>query len=387
MMNSFKNKRIWLRLVRKRYNRRIRCELGKKIRRKKFLNLVLEEKRLKKHGIESVHAPAILALAPHKLDGDNSYESEHAQFVEFKDKLELAAQNAYQNSDKRLMISFTKTYALYADACILLMATLDSIKHRYPDLRFIVKRPDKNLHKKPNKDKHQQFFVDAVFCHIGLYKLLGLNYCNNTVHRNVQSWHYVYSDQADGDVTNPIFDKLEAMGMANLSELYGSVIESIANAMEHAYNPNIVTERQFPVHRWWMLMAKMDDKLRLLICDLGHGIPNTLRENKEEGVLQEVFKLVFSLLKRKMSSDSADILASTLIKETRTKLAYRGKGGKDLKYFIEKMPESNMMIHSNRGSYRYSNGKLNAIVYDNQKSINGTLITWSMPIAEDHKEE
>lgn len=118
------------------------------------------------------------------------------------------------------------------------------------------------------------------------------------------------------------------MGMANLSELYGSVIESIANAMEHAYNPDIATERQFPVHRWWMLMAKMDDKLRLLICDLGHGIPNTLRENKEEGVLQEVFKLVFSLLKREMKSDSADILASTLIKETRTKLAYRGRGGK-----------------------------------------------------------
>ena len=46
MMNSFKNKRIWLRLARKRYNRRIRCELGNKIRRKKFLDLVLEKQRL-----------------------------------------------------------------------------------------------------------------------------------------------------------------------------------------------------------------------------------------------------------------------------------------------------------------------------------------------------
>ena len=103
-----------------------------------------------------------------------------------------------------------------------------------------------------------------------------------------KSWHYVCSDEANGDV--PILFLMNwKNGLANLSELYGGVIEGISNAVEHAYNKDIKTERNFVLKRWWMLIAEINDEFMLYVCDLGHGIPNTLRFNKDPSLLQAVF--------------------------------------------------------------------------------------------------
>ena len=45
--------------------------------------------------------------------------------------------------------------------------------------------------------------------------------------------------------------------------IYPSYIEAIANAVEHAYAQNIYSEREFPIKRWWMLLAILEGKLSL----------------------------------------------------------------------------------------------------------------------------
>ncbi|RDE87455.1 hypothetical protein DPV90_00045 [Aggregatibacter aphrophilus] len=383
MKKSYKSKKIWIHLVKKRTKRKLRELIHKNRVRKHKLKLALFEKKLLRQNIPCVKAPDVLLLAPSKLDKKRkSEDTEHARFIKFKNELQRTADKVVASGKNKLMISFLNTYYLYADACILLIAIIDSIKQQYPQLRFLLQRPDRCLHNhRPSKDKHIKFNVDAVFCHIGLYKLLGYDYKTNVQQKNVQSWHYVFSDAADGDVTSPIFDQLEKMGLANLSELYGGVIEGIANAVEHAYNEQITTERVFPLRRWWMLVAELEEQLLLFICDLGHGIPKTLRFNKDPKLLDRIFTLVGNL----GSTDCKDIKAATLIKKTRTQLSHRGKGGQDIRTFIEKTNGSAMRIYSNRGVYHYNNrnGKLIEKLYDDSLSIDGTLLYWIIPLNQE----
>lgn len=383
MFFNFKNKRIWENFRKKKLSRSLKALNRKRRSRNYKLKLRIQEKKLKNAGVPCIKAPEVLALAPSVLNKKETQNggSEHTRFVRFKNELWRAAQEVSEKGINKLMISFAETRYLYADACILLIATIDSLQHQYKSLKFLLKRPDKTLNKyKPRKEKHIAFNVDAVFCHVGLYKLMGFDYKTNSTQRNVTSWHYILSNEVDGTLTTPIFKELEKMGLKNSSDLYSGVIEGIANAVEHAYNPMIESDRVFSVHRWWMLVAELDGNLMLYVCDLGHGIPNTLRFNKDQSLLAAIFEKV----KNMGSTDCKDIKASTLIKETRTKLSHRGKGGQDIKTFIEKTANSAMTIYSNRGTYRYNNqtSKVREILYDNELSISGTLLHWIVPIGK-----
>ena len=382
---SYKSKLIWMRLVKKRTRRNSRILLNRRKIRAKRLKISLIEKKLIWHNIPCIKAPEILALSTAGLSKKEAkHGTEHTRFVRFKNELQATADRVCASGKNQMMISFLETQYLYADACILLIAVIDSLKTQYPQLRFLVQRPNKSLQNhRPTRDKYNTFNVDAVFCHIGLYKLLGYDYTTKVKHKYVQSWHYVCSDEANGDVTNPIFDELEKMKLANLSELYGGVIEGISNAVEHAYNKDIKTERNFVLKRWWMLIAEINDEFMLYVCDLGHGIPNTLRFNKDPSLLQAVFDKVKGLA----STDSRDIKVATLLKATKTKLAYRGKGGQDIKTFIDKTPHSRMSIYSNRGLYRYNNNVtgVKEKLLNNELSIDGTLLHWAIPFKKKDK--
>lgn len=193
----------------------------------------------------------------------------------------------------------------------------------------------------------------------------------------MQSWHYVFNDEVDGSITEPIFLELDKMGLKNQNELYSGVAEGIANAVEHAYNREIESEREFPLRRWWMLMSKFDNNLQLYVCDLGHGIPRTLRFKKDPKLLEAIFAKVKDLA----STDCKDIKAATLMRETSTGKYNRGKGTQDMKSFVEITKGSSVSIYSNRGTFRYNHGtRLREVVYENTLSINGTLLYWQIPL-------
>nr|DAP98495.1 MAG TPA: hypothetical protein [Caudoviricetes sp.] len=309
-------------------------------------------------------------IAPYKiiLAKEIGYE-----FVAFKEELEEKAKLAAR-SRSRLKLNFRDTDIIDAAACSVLIAVLDTIKSQYRTLKFQIVRPKS---KPADHRKHIPYDVDAIFCHIGLYKSLGFNYTSSSSQENVKCWHYVYSDSADGEITKPLLDELKSMGVKGI---YPSYIEAIANAVEHAYAQNIYSEREFPIKRWWMLLAILEGKLSLFVCDLGHGIPNTLEKTQKANVLSAIWNRLKQL--GKPTKDCLYIKASTLIKETRTGLGHRGKGGSDIRSFIDKTPGSRLIIRSNRGMYVYNGKDKPDLTKESRYSINGTVVQWNIPLQE-----
>ncbi|WP_105900230.1 hypothetical protein [Haemophilus influenzae] len=346
----------WLRMVKKRTLRSILSR--KKHKRRPFTNKV-STKRM------TVIAPKVLSLGLHY----------HESFVSFKNTLEKLCHEANRSS-QQVRINFRETEILSADACTILIATIDTIRFLYPDLKFSIIRP-KN---KPNDYRLQnkmKYDVDAVFCHIGLYKLLGFNYTSHTSKQNVLCWHYIQGDEADGAITKPLKDELKNMGIST-SGLYRTWIEGISNAVEHAYDTKIPTKRFFSIKRWWMLLAVLNDEMSIFVCDLGHGIPNTLEYTQDENFLLKLWKDVLKLTS-KPTNDCLYIKAAAAIKESRTELEYRGKGSTDIKSLIKENDGSVLFIHSNKGTYTFSHNG-NERCYENRSSINGTIIQWNIPL-------
>lgn len=325
----------------------------KSIAKKKLLNRLCVE----------VYAPNKIILA---------HEISHT-FVTFKKELEEKAKLASQ-SHRILKLNFRETYVIDAPACAVLIATLDSIRNQYLGLKFGIIRPKT---KPADQRRRGPYDVDGVFCHIGLYRMLGFNYTSSSAQKNVKCWHFIQSDSTDGSITAPLLDELKTMGI-NTKGMYTSYIEAIANAVEHAYADNIQTHRTFPIKRWWMLLAILDNELSLFVCNLGHGIPNTLEKTQKEPILKLLWRRL--KLSGKPSEDSLCIKASTLIKETRTGLEHRGKGGDDIRSIIDKTPNSRLIIRSNRGMYVYNGKDKPDLKGDSPYSIDGTVVEWNLPL-------
>ncbi|WP_449236222.1 hypothetical protein [Aggregatibacter kilianii] len=68
MKKSYKSKKIWIHLVKKRTKRKLRELIHKNRVRKHKLKLALFEKKLLRQNIPCVKAPDVLLLAPSKLD-------------------------------------------------------------------------------------------------------------------------------------------------------------------------------------------------------------------------------------------------------------------------------------------------------------------------------
>lgn len=294
-------------------------------------------------------------------------------FVLFKTEIEEKSKLASQ-SHRILKLNFRETAIIDAPACAVLIATLDTIRNQFPELKFKVMRPKA---KPADQRKRSPYDVDGVFCHIGLYKMLGFNYSSSSSQKNVKCWHFIQSDNTDGSITTPLLNELKAMGI-NTKGMYSSYIEAIANAVEHAYAENIPTHRKFAVKRWWMLLAVLDNELSLFVCDLGHGIPNTLEKTQHAKILAKIWEKLKQL--GKPTKDSIYIKASTMIKETRTGRGYRGKGGEDIRSIIDKTPNSRLIIRSNRGMYVYNGKNKPELTKESTYSIQGTVIQWNLPL-------
>ncbi|HDR0626815.1 TPA: hypothetical protein ACPDW7_001852 [Pasteurella multocida] len=346
----------WLRMVRKRT----------------FRNILSKKKNKDPQPKNKISTKGMTIIAPKVLSLSLRY---HEVFVSFKNTLERLCFEA-NSSERQVRINFRETEVLSADACAVFIATIDTIRFSYPNLKFSIIRP-KN---KPNDYRIQnkmKYDVDAVFCHIGLYKLLGFNYTSSSSKQNVICWHYIQGNEADGSITKPLKDELENIGIST-SGLYRTWIEGISNAVEHAYNTTIPTKRSFPLKRWWMLLAVLDNEMSIFVCDLGHGIPNTLEYTQEERFLSRLWKEVLKLA-TKPTNDCLYIKAAAAIKESRTELEYRGKGSTDIKSLIKENKGSVLFIHSNKGTYTFAHTG-NERCYENKSSINGTIIQWNIPL-------
>ncbi|WP_264876291.1 hypothetical protein [Vibrio agarivorans] len=327
----------------------------------------------KQHGKSGARkADEISSMAPSRIDLYN--HRYHTEFVAFKQDLEKKAdESAQSNYRKKLRICFRNTTHITAAAGLLMIATVDNIVAKHPLLKFTVTRPPK----RNCQQSQYENLVDSVLVRVGFYKLIGHeNIKRRCDAANVKCWKYAHGDDANGEIPARLIQELSSYGVQT-NKLYRSCFEAVANATEHAYTDKVKAKRSFNLERWWFFVGVLDDKITVLICDLGHGIPDTLEVTQSKGMLSKIFDKLG--LKTKPTEDCVLIRASTMVKESRTGKEFRGKGGTDVKTYVDQTDGSEMLILSNHGYYKYLGEDTPSKAYDNKMSVGGTIIQWTIP--------
>lgn len=117
--------------------------------------------------------------------------------------------------------------------------------------------------------------------------------------------------------------------------------------------------------------------LSVVFCDLGVGIPNSLPFSDDAG--WKKWYLIMSRLGLNKKGDAKLIQGAIRHSRTRTRKHNRGKGLTQIVETIAATKGGMAIILSNRGWYQIQEGKETFGDYD--MSINGTIISWQMPLA------
>lgn len=318
----------------------------------------------------------IRVIAPSIL---NFYKPKHfGPTNTFIQNLQKAIKQAHNQKNTKVSICFRSTNLITAAAAISLFSETDRSVKKYPNVNFSVVKPPKTLLSK--KDRTPFPLVDSVLNRLGFYELLGQPSRHLRELANVRCWKHAVGRVADGEVAASLIEQAKEAGI-DTNILYRSSLEALANAVEHAYSQEIASKADLTDNRWWMFIAILNGRLVILISDLGHGIPNTLEKTQPP----EVLRKIWGLLGGKATTDCKIIEASTLVKRTRTQKQNRGKGGKDLTSVIDSHPGSTLTIFSGHGVYQYkgTHAPKRGYAFETRSPINGTIVEWSIPIAND----
>ncbi|WP_163373316.1 hypothetical protein [Endozoicomonas acroporae] len=126
--------------------------------------------------------------------------------------------------------------------------------------------------------------------------------------------------------------------------------------------------------RWWMLIARDERMIHILVCDLGIGIPVSFPKSYAAH-----WNRFLVSLGNDRPEDTVIIKEAMQYAATRTREANRGKGLADFKKPVDNTVGSRLHVLSNRGFYSYKANSRTSSGFDSKKSLGGTLIEWIIP--------
>lgn len=254
-------------------------------------------------------------------------------------------------------VSFIKTKHLVPCGTLLFAARLVNMLLLYPG-KITSNYP---------KDK----VVEQLFQHIGLLGLLGNSSRQSITDDSVRYWHFLSGTTADAEIFKDLFREYKQKLKEDVtSGLYEGMSEAITNSIQHAYS-NANEHERLHKTKWWMFSQEKDGKLSVVICDLGIGIPKSLKMKLSENILYLTRRNVDSKL-------IADAVKSN---RTSTNLGYRGKGLPDMLDFVKNFKVGGFSIYSLHGSYIYNAETEKESTEYYKIQVPGTLIQWQIPLA------
>jgi hypothetical protein len=316
----------------------------------------------KRTPIGFVAAPSILDLY---------FPKNHNKTTEFLRSLRAAARR-----QKKVHICFRNTKAITASGGIIFRSELDRLVTSFGAAKFKILPPQQRR----DKYGHPDPTVESVLIQIGTFKLLNQSERKiRPLPANVDCWNVECGTAAEGSIAGTMLKAISArIPNKTRGSLYRGAIEALSNCVEHAYRETREDGLNIEDKRWWMFTSIQNNRLIVLVCDLGVGIPNTIRDTQEAGLIQ----LIFEKFGFKANSDASWIKTATLVKETRTKETNRGKGGGDLRNLVSIDKSAVLSIFSNKGQYRCSTVRNTRaeteILLEHKHSIFGTIVEWSV---------
>ena len=291
-------------------------------------------------------------------------------------------------------IDFSFTLKMITDGTLLFYAELDKLARQ---LKIALPGRSRMIRCSYPEDH----VVEQVLQQIGIYKVIGKIGRADIDHENVKHW------QAFTGIRLPVAEQAEQM-RESYQDSAGSELmtmrlnvgiqEAIINCVKHAYEyPQSAAKPQFNREsRWWMFTQVKDGKLSVALCDLGIGIPASLRsadtdESKEENWKTAIVKDFLALFGRPVESESQSdallIQAAFELGRSKTKKPNRGKGLSDIKQVLEKAGEGNLQLYSGRGYYRFEPLGCKESTHNYLEPVSGTLILWTIPDRDDESNE
>lgn len=353
-------------------------QLRRWLKRNKWANL--RESSRKNSSRKS--KPRKILIAPQHIDlyRKDNYEALCSFLIEFRSA-------ASQNSG--VIVSFRNTETITAAGGILFLSEVDRAVTKYGRQRVKAIRPPSTTAKHGRKIQ----LVESILNQIGFFTLLGDKNRNCPTYHNVECWRSAQGIKADGQVAGELLNTVPAefLDQDKLKGLYRGVIEALSNSVEHAYPSGRSDGRDALDRRWWMFTAITESALVVLVCDLGVGIPVTIKNTQPRGFLQHLLSMVrLGNANDPDNATDADLIeAATLVKRTRTAKTHRGLGGSDLRQLVEgskaipSTKNSGLSIYSNKGRFRLYHRDGTGITSekrDHRNSILGTIVEWSIEV-------
>ncbi|MDM9653983.1 ATP-binding protein [Pseudomonas wenzhouensis] len=227
--------------------------------------------------------------------------------------------------------------------------------------------------------------VEKVFQQIGLLKLLSKDHRLEITEddRDVYHWRFATGTVVSPADADPILKGIKDQIPSTFRRIVVGVEEAMDNAVHHGYieSRGDRLSMSYPgcdERRWWLFAEVLDDWLHVAFCDLGIGISRSLPSRWAE----EVKDLVQMAL-TKGRRDVRMVARAFELGRTRTKKGHRGKGLKNIAAAARELGGV-LTVHSNAASMRYDyrndTNRPEPRVY--RRSIMGTLVQWSIPLAK-----
>lgn len=192
--------------------------------------------------------------------------------------------------------------------------------------------------------------------------------------RYVNFFSSTYADPTlPGRFRQAIGESLAEISQVTL-DLFSSLSEAIANAVEHAYIAPRSDEK-----RWWLTGSVDHENRRLsvVILDHGIGIPGSLPHSRWLQEISAVLKSMgFSLLG--IDAHGKIIEAAMTVGRSRLQQPQRGKGLGDVLKLALADPSNSLRVISGRGYYVFEKGAGSS--REMAQSLDGTLIEWNLAL-------
>ena len=280
-------------------------------------------------------------------------------------KLSSLRRKMAEAKGRPLRLDFSHTKKLSAAGTLLFSAELRRLCSHFPAThRKIRCRLGKN-----NK-------VQQVLKQIRITELLGRRARVEPCDDDVIYWKFTHGKEVEGPKFEEVLQGISSKIAGDVqTELYEGFIEAMNNVRHHAY----IGVREDGLEladnsEWWMFSQLKDDRITVVFCDLGIGIPKTLPLKKPA-----LWKRIATL---GAPNDAEAIEHALQDSVTRTAQKGRGMGLGQLVDVVRQIDSGTAAILSNRGRIQFNNdGSIKVKNYND--SICGTLIHWTLPILRD----
>jgi hypothetical protein len=271
-----------------------------------------------------------------------------------------------------ITIDFTHTLVMYPTGVLLLTAELDRL-HRHLKSAFSV-----------------TILVEAgsineqVLDQVGISALCGRSDATDpeTLDESVRHWRYATGERMN-DAPGRALERFEGrLSDAIQTGMWKGLSEAVVNSVQHAY----LAERNDGIAgctqpRWWMFSQVREGDLTVAVCDLGIGIPRSLPMVWGAPRVADLLSR-FGLVR----PDLAAVRAALEIGATRTSEENRGRGLPQIWLEMKGLGNARTLLLSNKALLSW-NGEIareRAVEFDD--SILGTMIVWTVPMAEVSKD-